>query len=63
LFANGPFGRKDFGLPAEEPVRLGKGERLTLRYRLVFLAHHPTAREVDELWAGFARPPRGVATP
>jgi hypothetical protein len=63
LFANGPFGRKDFGLPAEEPVRLGKGERLTLRYRLVFLAHHPTAKEVDELWAGFARPPRGVASP
>jgi hypothetical protein len=44
-------------------VRLSKGERLTLRYRLVFLAHHPTAKEVDELWAGFARPPRGVATP
>lgn len=55
LFANGPFCRKDFGLPPEEPVRLPQGDRLTLRYRLVFLDRHPTPREVDELWAGFAR--------
>ncbi len=58
LFANGPFGRKDFGLPPEEGIgRLAKGERLTLRYRLVLLSYHPTPEEMEALWAGFAHEP------
>ncbi len=55
LFANGPFGRKDFHLPQEEPVRISKGDRLTLRYRIVLIEGHPTVQEMEELWAGFAR--------
>ncbi len=59
LFANGPFGRKDFGLPPEDVGRLAKGEQLTLRYRIVLLSYHPTPEEMEALWAGFAHPPTG----
>ncbi len=58
LFANGPFGRKDFGLPPEEGIgQLRKGERMTLKYRIILFSYHPTAEELGELWNGFANPP------
>ncbi len=57
LFANGPFGRKDFGLPPEDVGKLAKGEKLTLRYRIILFSYHPTPEELEELWAGFANPP------
>lgn len=57
LFANGPFGRKDFGLPPEDVGKLAKGEKLMLRYRIILFSYHPTPEELEELWAGFANPP------
>ncbi|MCS7263823.1 MAG: PmoA family protein [Armatimonadetes bacterium] len=57
LFANGPFGRKDFGLPPEDVGRLPKGEQLTMKYRIILFAYHPTPEELNQLWAGFANPP------
>lgn len=57
LFANGPFGRKDFGLPPEDVGWLPKGEQLTLRYRILLFAYYPTPDELNTLWAGFAHPP------
>ncbi len=57
LFANGPFGRKDFGLPPEDVGKLKKGEKLTLKYRIVLFSYHPTPEELEEMWVGFANPP------
>lgn len=57
LFANGPFGRKDFGLPPEDVGRLKSGEMLTLKYRIILFSYHPTPEELEELWAGFVQPP------
>jgi len=57
LFANGPFGRKDFGLPPEDVGRLAKGEKLTLKYRIVLFAYHLKPEELNEMWTGFANPP------
>ncbi len=57
LFANGPFARKDFGLPPEPPVRVLPEKPLTLRYRLILMPSHPTPEAVQEMWNGFARPP------
>ncbi|MCS7185455.1 MAG: PmoA family protein [Armatimonadetes bacterium] len=57
LFANGPFGRKDFGLPPEDVGKLERGEKLTLKYRIILFSYHPTPEELDELWEGFASPP------
>lgn len=60
LFANGPFGRKDFGLPPEDVGKISKGEKLTLRYRIILFSYHPTAEELNQLWAGFVSPPQVV---
>lgn len=57
LFANGPFGRKDFGLPPEDVGRLSKGEQLTLRYRIALFSYHPSPEELNEMWAGFVNSP------
>jgi len=56
LFANGPFGRKDFGLPPEDVGSLAKGEKMTMRYRIILFSYHPTFEELNQLWAGFANP-------
>jgi hypothetical protein len=37
--------------------RLAKGEKLTLKYRIVLFAYHPKPEELNEMWTGFANPP------
>ncbi|MCS7224972.1 MAG: PmoA family protein [Armatimonadetes bacterium] len=57
LFANGPFCRKDFGLPPEPLVKVLPQKPLRLRYRLVLMSDHPDREVVQEIWQGFAHPP------
>lgn len=52
LFAANPFGKHDFegGDPGSGDVKVAKGEKLHLRYRIIFFTGEPTAERMEAMW-------------